>query len=134
MKKDDISSSAELFLYKAEIDLNAAKYSYDGFLHHNLEIDIEKIYFDLQQAAEKLIKSLLSFHTIIAPKTHDLETLTEKLIDNSIIIEGIEKLLPLTEFAVEGRYAIILDDIDDVKYYVKIITELLVKVKSIVTG
>jgi HEPN domain-containing protein len=87
----------------------------------------------LQQATEKLLKSVLSFHTISAPKTHDLEVLLEKMVENCIVIEGIEKLLPLTEFAVEGRYAIILDDIDSVEYYVGIIMTLLQKVKIIVT-
>ena len=59
MKIDEIKSSAELFLYKAKIDLKSAKYLWEGFRNDNLEIDMEIINFHLQQCTEKLLKSLL---------------------------------------------------------------------------
>ncbi len=128
MNKANISSSAELFLYKARVDLRAAQYMYNGFLNDNLEIDIEKIYFDLQQATEKIIKSQLSFQNIVSPRTHDLELLENVLSENGIVLTDIHKLLPLTEFAVEGRYSIILDDIDNAQYYIDIIEVLIEEV------
>ena len=42
MQKSDIKNSADLFLYKAIIDLNSAKYLLEGFNKDNVEIDIEK--------------------------------------------------------------------------------------------
>jgi len=39
------------------------------------EIDMEAIYFHLQQASEKYIKSLLSFNKIHFEKIHDIRTL-----------------------------------------------------------
>jgi hypothetical protein len=45
MNKNDIRSSSEMFLYKAIIDLNSAKYLLDAYNEDKIDIDIEKIYF-----------------------------------------------------------------------------------------
>ena len=51
--------------------------------------------------------------------------------DNNIdIIENIELLENLTGFAVEGRYAIIHDDIDDVYKYIKLLEILKVSIEK----
>ena len=116
----------EILFLKAKEDLIASKYLLDGFQNHNLELNLEIIFFHLQQSSEKLIKSLLDFNKVKFPHTHDLGILIQFLTDNKIsAIKNINKLLPLSDFAVEGRYAIILDDLEDVETYVILIDELL---------
>ena len=44
-----------------------------NFNTDEIEIDIEKIYFELQQSGEKLLKSMLSKKAIRFPKSHDIE-------------------------------------------------------------
>jgi len=126
MQKSDIKNSADLFLYKAIIDLNSAKYLLEGFYKDNVEIDIEKIYFELQQSAEKALKSLLSRHGIKFPKSHDIEQLIRICKENSIpLIHNIEKLIELSDYAVEGRYSIISDDLNDSELFIRLIAELI---------
>ena len=122
MKKSDIKNSADMFLYKAIVDFNSAKCLLDNFEKQNIEIDIEKIYFDFQQSAEKLLKSILTYNGISIKKTHDLEELIRICFENNIkLIEDIETLIDLNEYAVEGRYDIICDDINDAPLYTDII-------------
>ena len=42
----------EILFIKAKEDLVAAKYLLDGFNHHNLELNLDIIFFHLQQCAE----------------------------------------------------------------------------------
>lgn len=131
MQKSDIKNSADLFLYKAIIDLNSAKYLLEGFNKDNVEIDIEKIYFELQQSAEKALKSLLSKHGIKFPKSHDIEQLISMCEEASIpLIQGIEKLIELSDYAVEGRYSIISDDLNDSEMFIGLIQKLIASIES----
>ena len=131
MQKSDIKNSADLFLYKAIIDLNSAKYLLEGFNKDNVEIDIEKIYFELQQSAEKALKSLLSKHGIKFPKSHDIEQLIRICEEESIpLIENIEKLIELSDYAVEGRYSIISDDLNDSEIFICLIQKLIATIES----
>ncbi len=131
MQKSDIKNSADLFLYKATIDLNSAKYLLDGFNKENVEIDIEKIYFELQQSAEKALKSLLSRHGIKFPKSHDIEQLISICGEQSIpLIQGLEKLIELSDYAVEGRYSIISDDLNDSEIFIRLIQKLIASIES----
>ena len=131
MLKSDIKNSADLFLYKAIIDLNSAKYLLEGFNKDNVEIDIEKIYFELQQSAEKALKSLLSKHGIKFPKSHDIEQLISVCEEAAIpLIQGIEKLIELSDYAVEGRYSIISDDLNDSEMFIGLIQKLIVSIES----
>jgi len=126
MKKSEIKNSAELFLYKANVDLKSAKYLLDGYENDLIDIDIEKIYFELQQCAEKSLKSILTKNNIKFNKTHDIEYLIDKCIENNIeLIEEIEELIELSDYAVEGRYSIIHDDINESNKYIKILDILL---------
>jgi len=126
MNKENIKSSSELFLYKAEIDLNTAKYLLDGFNDGKLDIDLEKICFESQQCAEKLLKAILSKNNVVFPRTHDLEDLIDLCNDNGIeLAEKVELLTDLTEYAVQGRYAIIHDDIADAGKYIDILENFL---------
>ena len=131
MQKCDIKNSADLFLYKAIIDLNSAKYLLEGFIKDNVEIDIEKIYFELQQSAEKALKSLLSKHGIKFPKSHDIEQLISMCEEAAIpLIQGIEKLIELSDYAVEGRYSIISDDLNDSEMFIGLIQKLIASIES----
>jgi HEPN domain-containing protein len=112
----------EIFFDKAKVDYNLAKYALNGFINENLEIDLEVINFHLQQCAEKLLKCLLDYNSIKFIKVHDIKLLIKILNDNSIgLIENIETLIPLTDYAVEGRYAIIHDDLTDADMYLDLL-------------
>ncbi len=131
MKKDDIKNSADLFFYKANSDLNSAKYLLKAFENSEIEIDLETIMFHFQQSAEKLLKSLLSHHKIRVSKTHDIKEILRIAINNNIeIIGNTGLLIDLTSYAIEGRYAIIHDDLDDTNKYIKILEELQLFVKK----
>ena len=131
MDKGSIKSSAEMFLYKATVDYNSAKALYKLFENNEIEIDIEKIYFDLQQCVEKLLKALLSHHKITIQKTHDIEALLTILDKYDITIPNeSERLIDLTDYAVEGRYDIICDDITDAQSYFDEIEILLAVTKT----
>lgn len=126
MQKSEIKNSSDLFLYKAIVDLNSAKYLLNGFNHEDIKIDIDKIYFELQQSAEKALKALLTKHAIEFPKSHDIEHLinicSEALIP---LIADIEHLIELSDFAVEGRYSIISDDLNNSELYIELIENLI---------
>jgi HEPN domain-containing protein len=135
MKKDDIKNSADMFFYKASVDLNSSKYLLKGFNNGEIEIDFELIYFHLQQCAEKLLKSLLSKHKIRVLKTHDIEDLIELLNTHNIdTIKDIDILEKLTQYAVEGRYAILHDDLEDTDKYISILDGLLKFTKKILNN
>lgn len=121
----------KIFFIKANEDFNAAKYLLDGYTNHNLEIKLEIVFFHLQQTAEKLIKCVLDLYSVKFPKTHDIEDLIEICNTNSIVlIDNIDILADLSDYAVEGRYAIMHDDLCDVEQYLEIIQKLFVFVKE----
>jgi len=129
MKKSEIKNSADMFLYKAIVDLNSAKYLLEAFNEDKIAIDIEKIYFELQQSAEKILKAILTKHAVIFPKTHDIEKLLDLCNENNIIIledtELLGELIELSDYAVEGRYSIIHDDVNDSQKYCIIIEQII---------
>lgn len=118
MKKDEIKNSADLFFYKASADYNAAKLLFSFFNSGEQQFDLEVVLFHLQQSVEKLIKALLSHGRIETPRTLDLEKLVNAVLDEGIHIPDIDFLFPLTQFAVEGTYSILLDDIHETEEYI----------------
>jgi HEPN domain-containing protein len=131
MNKNNIKNSSELFLYKATVDLNSAKYLLSGYENENLDIDIEKIYFELQQSGEKLLKSMLSSCGVKFPKSHDIEQLIELCTENNItLVDDIEILIELSDYAVEGRYSIIHDDINESNKYIKILENIVKEISK----
>jgi len=131
MNKSDIKNSADLFLYKAIIDLNSGKYLLEAFNTDKIEIDIEKIYFELKQSGEKLLKSMLSKKAIRFPKSHDIEQIIELCKENNIcLIEDIECLIELNDYAVEGRYSIIHDDINEADRYIVVLERLIAVIQG----
>lgn len=65
----------QIYYRKARTDLAMARLAQE---HPSDEIDNEAILFHLQQAAEKFLKSLLSFRGIAIEKTHDIEAIAKK--------------------------------------------------------
>jgi len=121
----------EILFKLSTADLKSAKVILSAFEAGDIELNLNVIFFHLQQCAEKLIKSLLDFHKIKFPHTHDLRELIYILEDNNInFIENSQNISDLTQYAVEGRYAIIHDDLDDVDKYIVILDELLEFVKE----
>ena len=82
----------------------------------------------------KFLKTLLDYNKIKFPHSHDLEKLYQLSNENSIcLIKDIETLLPLSDYAVEGRYAIIHDDLDSAEKYIKILDEFIEFVAKVLT-
>ena len=128
MDRSKITNSYELFIYKAVVDLNSAKCLLKAFNEDTIEIDIEKIYFELQQSGEKYLKAVLSKKAVDFPKSHDIEQLINISVKNSIILDrDIEMLIELSDYAVEGRYSIIHDDLNDSDKYIVLLERLLEK-------
>ena len=46
------------------------------------------------------------------------------------LVEGVEKLVELSDYAVEGRYSIISDDLNDSEIFIGLIQELLASIRS----
>ena len=122
----------EILYKKAKSDLELAKYAIDGVINGELEIEIDSIAFHLQQSAEKMLKSILDYHGIKFPKTHDLELLINIINKNKILLDiDIDRLIYLNDYAVEGRYAVIHDDLEDIEYYIELIENLKDSVQNI---
>jgi len=121
----------EILYKKAVVDFNMAKVAFAEFEKGEIELDLEVIFFHLQQCAEKLIKAVLDFKEIRFTKTHDLALLIQLLDDNSIFIhDDIKQLIDLTDYAVEGRYAVLCEDISNAENYFKLLNEMIQSCKS----
>ena len=115
----------EILYKKAKVDLTTAKIILKSFEDGNTDLELSVIFFHLQQCVEKCIKAYLDFHKIKFPHTHDLKNLIDLLEDNNVcFIKEIDLIVLLTQYAVEGRYAIIHDDLNDVDKYIVILDEL----------
>jgi HEPN domain-containing protein len=123
----------QILLRKAIVDLNSAKVILASFEKGEIELDLEVVLFHLQQSSEKFIKAVIDFNHIKFPHTHDLKDLVNLLNDNNIIIPEVEKLTALSIFAVEGRYAIIHDDMADADKFIDILDKLSAFVKATLT-
>jgi HEPN domain-containing protein len=124
----------ELLLQKAAVDMRSATILYNDFQNGNSVLDIEVILFHLQQAAEKCLKAVLSFHQINYQRVHDLEVLVNLIIENSIPLQiNSIRLIDLSDFAVEGRYSVIHDDLVDAEKYFQEINQLYQQAKEIIS-
>jgi len=124
----------QILYKKAIVDLNSAKIILRSFNDGDIELDLEVVFFHLQQSSEKLIKTILDFNKIKYKNTHDLKNLTNLLKKHDIHLENIDKLLPLSIYAVEGRYDLIQDDIQDIDTYIDILEKLTLHVEKIILG
>ena len=121
-----------ILFIKAKEDLIASKYLLDGFNNHNLELNLEIIFFHFQQCAEKSIKSILDFNHIKFPHNHNIKELIKIANDYNITIDNIDEFSMLTQYAVEGRYSIIHDDLNDADKYIEILENLLSFTKQVI--
>jgi HEPN domain-containing protein len=129
----DFLNQYEILFNKAKADLSAANILYDRLLKGNSGLDIEVICFHLQQSAEKLIKAVLSRNQISYPKIHDLETLNNLLIENNIDLHANEELLiELNDYAVEGRYAVMQEELDNIKEIFILIIDMVKEVEKVI--
>jgi HEPN domain-containing protein len=111
-----------IFYRKAKTDLAMARLAQ---ANPSDEIDNEAVLFHLQQAVEKFLKSLLSFHGVATEKTHDIEAIAKKGKASQIELPFYtEELYDLSEYAVEGRYGQIHDDIENIDIYFERIESL----------
>jgi len=125
----------EILFNKAKADLFAADVLYARFNEGNSELDLEVICFHLQQCAEKLIKAVLSKKQINYPKIHDLETLLTILNINDIDLKPDRNLLiELSDYAVEGRYAIMHDDLENIQNIFILLGNMVNEANIIVSG
>lgn len=125
----------EVLLQKAAVDMRSATILYNDFQNGNSVLDIEVILFHLQQAAEKCLKAVLSFHQINYQRVHDLEVLVNLITENNIPLQiNSIRLIDLSDFAVEGRYSVIHDDLVDVDQYFKEIGHLYKQAKELISS
>ena len=123
----------QILFNKAKADLSAANILHNSFKEGNTELDLEVICFHLQQCAEKLLKATLSKNQIDYPKVHDLETLLTIISNNDLdLITESDKLIELNDYSVEGRYAVMQDDLENIENIFEILNTLMKKVGDII--
>ena len=115
----------EILFKKAKVDFNASKILLKSFENGDIELELEVIFFHFQQCAEKLIKTILDYNNIKFPHNHNIRELIKIANDNDIVIDNIDDLSQLTQYAVEGRYAVIHDDLDDADKYIELLNDFL---------
>jgi len=116
----------EVLLNKAKVDLKAALNLHDDINRGDEGLDYEVVLFHLHQCAEKFMKSILAFHEIDYPKVHDLEKLANLLKENHIPTGlDIELLIELSDYAVEGRYAFLQEEIEDIEKHINMLVNAL---------
>ncbi len=101
MESDDAPGDfVERWIEKAQADLDAAtvlsskEYAFFGVVG-----------FHAQQAGEKFLKALLTFHQVDFPKTHLIAELLKlvRTVDETVA-NMLQDTVPLTKYAVESRY------------------------------
>jgi HEPN domain-containing protein len=118
----------EILLKKADADLALVQYV---LTLEDKPIDIDIIFFHLQQAVEKYLKALICYNGVHFEKIHDIDKIITVCRNNSIDIpDYIEVFIELNQYAVEGRYAVISDDMDDAEGYAKFLAHLRVFVSE----
>ncbi len=123
----------QILFNKAKADLTAANVLYQKLLDGDSNLDQEIICFHLQQCAEKLFKSVLSKNEIYFPKIHDLETLLNLLDENNLTLSANRDILiELNDFAVEGRYAVMQEEIENIKDIFTLVTDMANETEKII--
>ncbi|MFQ5605408.1 MAG: HEPN domain-containing protein [bacterium] len=77
----------------------------------------EDLCFNLQQAVEKAIKSVLLFKGVDFPFVHDIARLITLIKENGITWpEELDEAAELSEYAVETRYPGFFEEVSEVEY------------------
>ena len=105
-----VPGSAEDWLRYARSDLELARIEKpEGIL-------LESLCFHAQQAAEKALKAVLIFLEIDYPRTHNIRTLLDLLMEGIDVPQEIEEGAALTDYAVGSRYPGNSEPVDDEEY------------------
>ena len=105
-----VPGSAEDWLRYAKSDLELARIEKpEGVL-------LENLCFHAQQAAEKTLKAVLIFLKIDFPRTHNIRTLLDLLPESIDVSQEVEESAALTDYAVESRYPMSSEPVDDEEY------------------
>ena len=105
-----VPGSAEDWLRYAKSDLELARIEKpEGVL-------LENLCFHAQQAAEKTLKAVLIFLETDFPRTHNIRTLLDLLPEDVDVPQEIEESAILTDYAVESRYPMNSEPVDDEEY------------------
>jgi len=112
----------EILLKKADADLALVQHV---LVLEDKPIDNDIIFFHLQQAVEKYLKALICYNGIHFEKIHDIDKIISVCRSNLIALpDYIDVFIELNSYAVEGRYAVIADDMDDAEGYAKLLAQL----------
>jgi len=113
----------EILYSKAISDIKVAEVLIRSFKNNEL---VEEIGFHIEQAVEKLLKTLLSLNKIDFPKIHDIEKLISLSKEHNIKLpDYIDEFEALTMFAVDFRYDFIENESVDIKYYLDRVKEFI---------
>ncbi len=124
--EEEFLKQYEILFKKATVDFNMAKLAMVAFEKGDIELDLEVIMFHLQQSVEKFIKALLDYNKVRFPHSHDIEELIAIINSKNIrIFDEIKAFIALSVYSVNGRYAVIHDDINDAEKYIVLLEKLL---------
>lgn len=122
----------EILFKKAEADLALVELVLSL---ENQPIEVDIIFFHLQQAAEKYLKTLVCYNGVHFEKIHDIDKIITLCRSNSIDLpDYIEVFIDLNPYAVEGRYAVIADDMDEADGYAKLLRQFSEFVSEALSG
>jgi len=111
----------EILFKKADADLALVEHA---LALEDKPIEVDIIFFHLQQAVEKYLKALVCYNGIHFEKIHDIDKIITVCRSNSIELpDYIDIFIELSPYAVEGRYAVMADDIDDAEGYAKLLRQ-----------
>lgn len=120
----------EIYYKKATADLVLVQ---QVLALNNPLIDESIILFHLQQAAEKYLKSSLSFKQIHFGKLHDIKKILDLYIEYGIETPpNAEAFIELTPYAVEGRYDFIVNDDVDIPRFLTLLEQLKIFVENLI--
>lgn len=113
---------AEKLLRLAERDLKA----FQVLISNSEEALIPAAYFHGQQLIEKCVKSVLAFHNVVYPFTHDLFELIGILMQNKISLsKELHNSTKMTPYAVRFRYDNIESDLIEPEEATRIVNDVL---------
>ena len=105
-----VPGSAEDWLRYARSDLELASINQpEGVL-------LESLCFHAQQATEKALKAVFVLLDTDFPRTHNIRTLLDQLPDSIGIPREVDESAGLTDYAVESRYPLYTEPVDDEEY------------------
>lgn len=99
MPPEEVLQEVEAWIRKAESDFKNI-----ALVLPAEDAPYDTVYFHAQQAAEKYLKALLTFHGVPFRRTHDLSELVLLLPASSSVANAVGDLSELTDAAVAVRY------------------------------